>query len=108
MLRKGLYSLKSITIGRTQKDTRMTKAAVWFPEAFIAEIDRIAQQEQCSRSELLQKALAVYNRMRRSTTRPGDDPDVQAAVAIQDALSHKSPGTGQDSTIDIRRWRKAH
>jgi metal-responsive CopG/Arc/MetJ family transcriptional regulator len=80
---------------------------VSFPDAFLAEVDRIAQEEQRSRSELLREAMRVYIRVRRSKIRPGADPEVRAAVAAQDALSRKSPGTGQDSTVDIRRWRQA-
>ena len=67
---------------------------------------RIAQEEQRSRSELLREAMRVYIEVRRSRTRPGDDPEVRAAIAIQDAISRKSPGTGQDSTADVRRWRE--
>ena len=39
--------------------------------------------------------------------RPGDDPRVQAAVAAQDALSRLAPGSGEDSSADVRRWREA-
>ena len=35
----------------------------------------------------------------------GDDLCVQAAVAAQDALARLAPGTGQDSTADVYRWR---
>ena len=83
------------------------KVMVSFPDAFLAEVDQIAQEEQRSRSELLREAMRVYIEVRRSKKRPGDDPDVRAAIAIQDAISKKSPGTGQDSTAEIRRWREA-
>jgi metal-responsive CopG/Arc/MetJ family transcriptional regulator len=83
------------------------KVVVSLPDALLAELDRIAQEEQRSRSAVLQAALRLYIEMRRSTKRPGDDPEVRAAIAIQDALSQKSPGTGQDSTFDIRRQREA-
>ena len=83
------------------------KVMVSFPDAFLAEVDRIAREEQRSRSELLREAMRVYIEVRRSRPRPGDDPEVQAAIALQDALSRKSSGAGQDSTADIRRWRDA-
>jgi hypothetical protein len=41
--------------------------------------------------------------MLRNKRRPGNDPEVRAAVEAQDAL----PGTGQDSAADVRRWREA-
>jgi hypothetical protein len=44
--------------------------------------------------------------VRGGRRRPGDDPRVQAAVATQDTLARLAPGTGEDSTVDIRRWRE--
>jgi metal-responsive CopG/Arc/MetJ family transcriptional regulator len=70
-------------------------------------VDRIAQDEQRSRSELLREAMRVYIEVRRKQRRPGDDPRVRAAVAIQDTLARKAPGAGEDSTSDVRRWREA-
>ena len=84
-----------------------TRVMVSFPEAFLAEVDQIAQEEQRSRSELLREAMRVYIEVRRKKIRPGDDPEVRAAVSAQDAFSREAPGTGQDSTLDIRRWRQA-
>ena len=83
------------------------KVMVSFPDEFLAEVDRIAQEEQRSRSELLREAMRVYIDVRRTKRRPGDDPRIRAAIAAQDALSLKTPGTGQDSTTDVRRWREA-
>jgi metal-responsive CopG/Arc/MetJ family transcriptional regulator len=84
-----------------------TKVMVSFPDEFLAEIDRIAQNEHRSRSELLREAMRVYIQVRRSKTRPRDDPRVRAAVAKQDALARRAPGTGEDSVSDLRRWRRA-
>jgi metal-responsive CopG/Arc/MetJ family transcriptional regulator len=83
------------------------KVMVSFPEEFLAEVDRIAGEEHRSRSELLREAMRLYMEMRRGRRRPGDDPRVQAAVAAQDALSRLAPGSGEDSTADVRRWREA-
>ena len=80
------------------------KVMVSFPEEFLAEVDRIADEEHRSRSELLREAMRLYIEMRRGHRRPGDDPRVQSAAAAQDALA---PGAGEDSTADVRRWREA-
>jgi metal-responsive CopG/Arc/MetJ family transcriptional regulator len=84
-----------------------TKVMVSFPSGFLAEVDRIAQEEHRSRSELLREAMRLYIEMRRGEKRPGDVPRVRSAVMAQDALSRLAPGTGEDSTADVRRWREA-
>jgi metal-responsive CopG/Arc/MetJ family transcriptional regulator len=83
------------------------KVMVSFPEEFLEQVDRVAREEHRSRSELLREALRLYIEMRQGQRRPGDDPRVRAAVAAQDSLARLAPGTGEDSTADIRRWREA-
>ena len=83
------------------------KVMVSFPQEFLEQVDRIAREEHRSRSELLREAMRLYIKMRRGERRPGGDPRVQAAVATQDALARLAPGTGEDSTADVRRWREA-
>jgi predicted nucleotidyltransferase len=83
------------------------KVMVSFPEEFLAEVDRIAREEHRSRSELLREAMRLYMEVRRGEGRPGDDPRVRSAVANQDALAHLAPGSGEDSTADVRRGREA-
>ena len=56
-----------------------SKVMVSFPDEFLAEVDRIARDEQRSRSELLREAMRVYIEVRRNKRRPGDDPRVRAA-----------------------------
>jgi len=85
----------------------MAKVMVSFPSEFLAEVDRIASEEHRSRSELLREAMRLYIEIRRGGKRPGDNSRVRAAVATQDALACLSPGSGEDSTADIRRWREA-
>jgi len=80
---------------------------VSFPQEFLEQVDRIAREEHRSRSELLREAMRLYIKMRRGERRPGGDPRVQATVATQDALARLAPGTGEDSTADVRRWREA-
>ncbi len=77
-----------------------------FPDEFLAEVDRIAQEEHRTRSELVREAIRLYIEARGHRRRPGDLPQVQRAVATQDALSHLAPGSGEDSASEIRRWRE--
>lgn len=83
------------------------KVMVSFPEAFLEEVDRVASEEQRSRSELLREAMRLYIEVRRSRSQPGSDPRVQVAVAIQDALARSAPGRNEDSSADVRLWREA-
>ena len=85
----------------------MSKVMVSFPEEFLAEVDRIAREEHRSRSELLREALRLYVNMRRGHARPSDLPKVRQAVEMQDMLSRSAPGTGEDSAVDVRRWRES-
>jgi len=65
-------------------------------------------EEHRSRSELVREAIRLYIDVRRRRLRPADNPRVQQAVAVQDALSRAAPGSGEDdSTLDVRRWREA-
>jgi metal-responsive CopG/Arc/MetJ family transcriptional regulator len=84
-----------------------TKVMVSFPDEFLAEVDRVAKEEHRSRSELLREAMRLYIQVRRRGWRPGDDPRVQAAVALQDELAQAAPGSGEDSVEDLRYWRGA-
>jgi metal-responsive CopG/Arc/MetJ family transcriptional regulator len=83
------------------------KVMVSFPEEFLAQVDRVAQEEHRSRSELVREALRFYMGFRESQGRPDANPLVRQAILVQDRLSQMASGTGQDSTADIRRWREA-
>ncbi|MCC7352672.1 MAG: ribbon-helix-helix protein, CopG family [Anaerolineae bacterium] len=83
-----------------------TKVLVSFPDEFLAEGDRIAREESRTRSELLREAIRLYIENRRGKRRPLDDPRVQRAVAIQDAIARVSSDRTGDSTEEIRRWRE--
>ena len=84
-----------------------TKVMVSFPDEFLAEVDRVAREGHRSRSELVREAIRYYLEIRQGKRKPGDVPQVQQAVATQDVLAHFSPGTGEDSSADIRLWREA-
>ncbi len=82
------------------------KVMISLPEEFLDEIDRVAQEEHRTRSELLREAVRRYIETRRGGMVPGKKPHVQKAVSVQDALSRLSPGTGEDSVADVRLWRE--
>ena len=83
------------------------KVMVSFPDEFLEQVDRIAYEEHRNRSELIREALRHYMEARRQAARPGDLPRVRAAVESINALSQVAPGTGEDSTEDVRYWREA-
>jgi metal-responsive CopG/Arc/MetJ family transcriptional regulator len=82
------------------------KVMVSFPDEFLEEVDRVAEEELRSRSGLIREALRYYMGARRRALRPGDRPHVHAAVESIDALARAAPGTGEDSTDDVRHWRE--
>jgi metal-responsive CopG/Arc/MetJ family transcriptional regulator len=68
-------------------------------------VDRIADEELRSRSELIREALRYYMIARRRAARPGDLPEVREAVRIQDEIAQAIPSVGEDSTETVRYWR---
>ncbi len=85
----------------------VAKIMISLPRGLLEEIDRTAQNEQRSRSELLREAIRLYLDRRKVEYRPGDIPAVQRAVAIQDAIASQD-GVPWDGVAEIRRWRTAH
>jgi len=83
------------------------KVMLSFPDEFLREVDRVAQEEQRSRSELVREALRVYIALRHERGYPGVNPVVRQALLVQDNLARSSPGTDEDSAVDIRKWREA-
>jgi predicted nucleotidyltransferase len=84
-----------------------TKVMVSFPDEFLTEVDRVAQEEHRSRSELIREALRLYIGLRQDQGQPGAHPLVRQAVAMQDNVARLAPGKGQDSTTDVRQMREA-
>jgi len=82
-----------------------TRVMISLPQEFLAEIDRVAEEEGCSRSEFLREAARFYIQARQTQHRPIDDPCVQRAVEVMDRIARRSPGTGEDSAEFIRRRR---
>lgn len=69
-----------------------TKVLVSFPENFLVEIDRLAAQENRSRSELIREALRAYMENRRARilgmkTIAEQMPAYQAEARARDAVS---------------------
>jgi len=83
-----------------------TKVMVSFPDEFLEEVDHVADEEHRSRSELVREALRRYIEARRRSARPGDLPGVRAAMESIGALAQAAPGSGEDSTEDVRYWRE--
>ena len=83
------------------------RVMVSFPEEFLAEVDRVAEEEHRSRSEFLREAVRVYMDVKRSRRRPMEVPGVRRAVEIQDDLARAASDRGEDSTDDVRQWREA-
>ncbi len=84
-----------------------TKVMVSFPDEFLAEVDRVAQEEHRSRSELVRESLRLYIGLRREQGQPGTNPLVRQAVAMQDSMVRLAPDSGEDSTTNVRQMRKA-
>ena len=85
----------------------VTKVMLSFPDEFLLEVDRVAQQEQRSRSELVREALRLYMGQRQDRGYPRAHSLVRRALTVQDSLAQRSPGIGEDSTTDVRKWREA-
>lgn len=90
----------------TEMNADADSVLVSIPAHLLGEIDRLARLEQCSRSEFLQQAVRSYLRLVQQQRRPGQRPEVQQAVAIQDAIARQIKDDW-DSTEEIRRWREA-
>ena len=84
-----------------------TKVMVSFPDEFLVQVDRVAQEEHRSRSELVREALRLYIGLRQDQGQPGVHALVRQAVAMQDKVARLAPGSGEDSTADVRQMRKA-
>ena len=84
-----------------------SKVMVSFPDEFLAEVDRVAQEEHRSRSELVREALRQYIGHRQDQGHRGADPRVRQLMAMQDNVARLAPGSGEDSTTDVRQIREA-
>jgi metal-responsive CopG/Arc/MetJ family transcriptional regulator len=76
------------------------------PKEFLDEIDKAAREERRSRSEFIREAARLYLRIRKNRVPPGQDPQIQKAIAAQDALARQDAATEWNSTTEIRKWRE--
>ncbi len=83
-----------------------TKVMVSLPDELLARVDCVVREEHLTRSELLCKAVHWYVNARRGGWDPGDDPLVRRAVLVQDRLSRIAPDEDQDSSTEVRSWRR--
>ncbi len=82
------------------------KVMISLPEPFLEEIDRRAKAEHRSRSEFLREAVRFYLRAQEGRLPPGQLPEVQRAVAIQDQLSEAMKDSELDSVEVLHYWRE--
>lgn len=83
-----------------------TKVMISLPEPFLEEIDRRAKVEHRSRSEFLREAVRFYLRAQEGRLPPGQLPEVQRAVSIQDRLAETMVNPEVDSVETLRYWRE--
>jgi predicted nucleotidyltransferase len=84
-----------------------TKVMVSFPEEFLVEVDRVAQEEHRSRSELVREALRLYIRLRRGQSQPGATPPVPTAVSTHDQPSPAASSRSGEGAAPSRPVREA-
>lgn len=83
-----------------------SKVMISMPKEFLDEIDRAAKEERRSRSEFIREAARLYLRIRKNRMLPGQDPQIQKAIAVQDALAGQDTAAEWNSTTEIRKWRE--
>ena len=83
-----------------------TKVMISLPEPFLEEIDRRAKVEHRSRSEFLREAVRFYLRAQEGRLPPGQLPEVQRAVGVQQQLAAAMAGSDVNSVEVLRAWRE--
>jgi len=81
------------------------KVMISMSEEFLEEIDKVAKEENCSRSKLLREAMRLYLNEKKTYAKRGQNPIAQKAVAIQDMLAQQDKALDWDATAEIRKWR---
>jgi CopG family transcriptional regulator / antitoxin EndoAI len=85
----------------------MAKVMITMPDDFLKELDKAANVEHRTRSELIREAVRAYMMNRVAAKRPSllDKPSVRAAVELQDKMRRASRGVRFDSVAFIRKMR---
>jgi metal-responsive CopG/Arc/MetJ family transcriptional regulator len=82
------------------------KIMISIPEEMVVDLNQAAKEEHRSRSEFVREALRLYIQVRKSHSIPGKYPQVQRAIAVQDALAAADTAGEWDGTYEIRKWRE--
>ncbi len=80
----------------------MAKVMISLPERFLSEVDKAAQAEHRTRSDLIREALREYLRGEKRSKKPIENPRVKEAFEILRSLTWKEKF---DSTKVIRGMR---
>jgi Arc/MetJ-type ribon-helix-helix transcriptional regulator len=84
------------------EDKKMAKVMISLPEKFLSEVDKAAQAEHRTRSDLVREALREYLRGGKRSNKPIVSPRVQQAFKTLRSLTWRKKF---DSTEVIRRMR---
>ena len=84
------------------------KIMISIPEEMVADLNQAAKEEHRSRSEFVREAVRLYLQVRKSHSIPGQYPQVQRAIAVQEALATADIAGEWDGTYEIRKWRERH
>jgi Arc/MetJ-type ribon-helix-helix transcriptional regulator len=80
----------------------MAKVMISLPERFLSEVDKAAQVEHRTRSDLIREALREYLRVGKLSKKPIENPRVKEAFETLRSLTWKGKF---DSTEIIRKLR---
>ncbi len=80
----------------------MAKIMISLPEGFLSEVDKAAQAEHRTRSDLIREALREYFRGGKRSKKPIENPRVRKAFETLRSLNWKEKF---DSTEVIRKMR---
>jgi hypothetical protein len=96
----------SLNTGEAFRMADTAKVMISLPRDFLAAIDRLAEEEHRTRSELLREAARQYIAARH-VRRPIDRPEVRRAIATMDRLAAQTrPSAEWDAVTVVRRDRK--
>jgi predicted nucleotidyltransferase/predicted transcriptional regulator len=73
-----------------------TKVMVSFPDEFLVEVDRVAQEEHRSRSELVREALRLYISLRYEQGQAGVRPGVRETSSAYDTMAEHDRRTARE------------
>lgn len=82
----------------------MAKINISVPDEFLEEMDKLKEEENISRSELLRKAVGIYGEILEQRKREEQRiKSIKEAIRVQDSLREKSGAW--DGVKEVRKWR---